>query len=483
MVAHPRESRSRSAALVGAAALSIALAGCGGSLVSPKDFVGVGEPVAGSTSGPATTTDGASVPGGTTVVPPGPVTTANQAAQGGGAGPGSPQAGGNPTGAPAPGVKAGNCAGLKNADGITAGTIDIATIADVSGAVPNGFKSAFDAMNAYVAYFNSTSTICGRKLKLQTIDSGLTANGSNSASKAACSSAFATVGSFSAFDGGGANVTAACGQPDLRASAVERARQQARTTFMAMPMNTDHIALQPWIWAKQTFGAAAVGNAAFVYLNAGASKALVQNYIKATTARLGYSWKKVIVVDIAGVPNWNGYANQLKAAGIKFVAVDLADFTPKLAAAFKQADFHPIFYSDAGVYGQKYLSGGDGSAMTGAYVWTQTAMIEEAGRVPEMALYQTWLQRTGGGAPSYAGAEAWAAGVMFTQLAVQLGGKLSRASMVQAAAKVRNFTGNGIISRTDPGARTSAPCFTIMQVKGGRFTRYSPFPYTCGPLD
>jgi ABC-type branched-subunit amino acid transport system substrate-binding protein len=370
---------------------------------------------------------------------------------------------------------------LKNTNGITDSTIDIATVADVSGAVPNTFKSVFDAMNAYVAYFNATSSICGRKLKLHTIDSGLTANGSNSASKAACSS-FAAVGSFSAFDGGGANVTAACGQPDIRASAVERSRQQSPTTFVAMPINSDHVALQPWVWAKQKFGAAAIQDSAFVYLNAGASKAMVASYMKDTAARLGYSWKKVIVVDIAGVPNWNGYANQLKAAGIKFVTVSLADFTPKLAAAFKQADFHPAFLSDAGVYGQKYLSGSDGAALNGAYVWTQTAMIEEAGRVPEMALYQDWLKRTGGDAPTYTGAWAWAAGVLFTKLAVELGGKLSRASMVQAAARVRNFKGNGIISMTDPGARTSGPCFTIMQVDSGRFTRVTPFPYTCGPV-
>lgn len=371
---------------------------------------------------------------------------------------------------------------MKNAHGITAKAINIATIADVSGAVPNGFKSAFDAMNAYVAYFNATSDICGRKLKLQTIDSGLSANGSNAASKAACSSAFATVGSFSAFDGGGAEVTAACGQPDFRASAVERARQRSRTTFMAMPMNTDQPYLQPWVWAKKKFGATAIKDSAFVYLNAGASKAIVDNWMKATTAHLGYQWKKVILVDLTGVPNWNGYANQLKAAGIKFVTTNLADFTPKMAAAFKQADFHPAYMSDGSVYGQKYLSGSDGAALNGAYVWTQTALIEEADRVPEMALYQTWLKRTGGDAPSYAGAEAWAAGVLFTKLAVELGGKLSQASIVQAAAKVRRFTANGIISMTDPGARTTAPCFTMLQITGGRFTRVTPFPYTCGPL-
>lgn len=471
---------ARRPVVLGVGALAFVLAGCGGSLVAPEDFVGAGGAAAQGTTGPGTgeggtnPQDGSGVPGG------GNATAGAGPGQNPGAG--GPGTGGNPTGRPVSGVKAGSCAGLKNGNGITAKTITIATIADVSGAVPNGFKSAFDAMNAYVAYFNSTSRICGRTLRLQTIDSGLTANGSNAASKAACASAFATVGSFSAFDGGGAQVTAACGQPDLRASAVERARQQSPTTFMAMPMNTDQPYLQPWIWAKQKFGSTVIKDSAFVYLNAGASKAIVDNWMKATSRHLGYVWKKVILVDLTGVPNWNGYANQLKSAGIKFVTTNLADFTPKMAAAFKQADYHPAYLSDGSVYGQKYLSGADGDAMDGAYLWTQTTMIEEAGRVPEMAKYQTWLKRTGGDAPSYAGAQAWAAGVMFTQLATELGGKLTRASLVKAAASLHRFTGNGIIPPTDPGARRTSGCFTMMQIVGDRFKRVTPFPYTCGPL-
>jgi hypothetical protein len=290
------------------------------------------------------------------------------------------------------------------------------------------------------------------------------------------------VGSFSAFDSGGADVTASCGQPDIRDAAVERARHQAPTTFSVVPINTDHVFLQPWAWAKGKFGGAAIQDAAFVYLNAGASKTIVDAIMKGAAAKLGYNWKKVIVVDVTGVPNWNGYASQLKSAGIKLVSTNLADFTPKLASAFRQADYHPAFLADGSVYGQKYLSGSDGAAMDGVYTYSQTALIEEAGKVPEMAQYLTWLRRTGGDAPTYTGAESWAAGVLFTKLATELGGKLSRATLVEALAKVRNFNGNGIIAPTDPGARTSAPCVSMMQIASGRFTRVTPFPYSCGPV-
>ncbi len=477
-------STARRLAIVG---LAFAVSACGGSLVEPEDFVGVGGQVVAGGAG-----TGAVSPDGSVGVPvdgaaPGePGAVATQAAgqpTGGsssaGSGAGSAAGGGA---AAAPGVKAASCAGFKNGTGITDSTITIGTIADRSGAVADTFKSAHDAMNAYVAYFNSTSSICGRKLKLQTYDSGLSATGSNDSSKSACSAAFALVGSFSAFDSGGAEVTRACGQPDLRASAVERSRQKASTTVQVSPIDTDHIFLQPWVWAKQKFGAGTIGNSAFVYLNAGASGTIANAIIKGTTQKLGYNWKETIVVDIAGVPNWNAYANQLKAAGIKFVQTNLADFTVKLRSAFKQADYNPVFMADGSFYGPKYIQGSNAQIMDGAYAFTQTAMVEEAARIPELQLMQAWIQRTGGDPVNITAMQAWAAGRLFVQTALELGGKLSRPSLLAALRKVRKYDGNGVITPTDPGGGSTAPCATVVQVKSGKFVRITPYPYTCGPL-
>lgn len=478
-------------AVVGGLLLALGLAACGGSEVAPQDFVnsGVygGAPSRGT--GPEGTGSNPVVPGDPQPGSPDPVTggdpldPANPTAPGGGAGAGQPATGGGNGQQPQPGagVKAASCAGFKNGPGITDSQITIASIADISGPVPNTFLPVHQAMNAFVAYFNATSSICGRKLKLIAYDSGLSATGSNDASKAACSSAFALVGSLSAFDSGGANVTSACGQPDLRATATEPARQQASTTFQMVPIDARHFGIQPWAWIGQKFGPA-VKNAAFVYLNAGASITISKAIMAQTAAKLGYVWKKTIVVDIAGIPNWNAYANQLKSAGITFVSSNLADFSPKLASAFKQADFHPVYLADNSAYGPKYVSGVDGEAMDGAYSYTQTAMLEEAAKVPEMALYQTWLKRIGGAAPQYAGAEAWAAGELFVKSALELGGKLNRASLLAKLRTVNNWTGNGIVAPGDPSQGPSARCATMMRIQSGRFVRQSPFPYTCGPL-
>lgn len=476
--------------IIGATTMATVLAACGGSLVEPEDFVnsGVYAGAQPGQQGGAQVPDGAvGDPTGEPVAPgTGPGSSDPVAAPGTAGGSGSGPGSGSGSGAVGPrapgnGATSASCAGFRNGPGITDKLVTIASIADISGPVADVFKSVHDAMNAYVAYFNSTSSICGRKLKLLVYDSGLSATGSNDASKSACGAAFALVGSLSAFDSGGANVTEACGQPDVRATATEPARQKARTTFMVVPIDSAHFGIQPWAWIKQKIGRD-IASSAFVYLNAGASVTISKEIIRQTAAKLGFGWKETIVVDIAGIPNWNAYANQLKSAGIKFVSSNLADFSPKLASAFKQADFHPVYLADNSAYGDKYVAGQNGDAMDGAYSYTQTAMIEEADRVPEMALYRSWLARTGGSAPAYAGAEAWAAGALFTKAVLELGGKLTRASLIAKLGTINLWDGNGIITPADPSQGASARCATMMQVVNGRFVRRSPFPYTCGPL-
>lgn len=499
-------SRTHRFALLGGVALTTVLTACGGSLVPPDEFVGATGQASGVSNSPGTvapdgtTTDpGTGTDPGTTTDQPGTTTgnpgtstgqpgttTGNPGTSTGKPGtttgkPGTTTSGQPSAGGPLAGVRLGNCAGLKNGSGITASQIDLATIADRSGAVADTFKAAHDGMNAYVAYFNSSSSICGRKLKLQTYDSGLTATGSNDSSKSACAQAFALVGSFSAFDSGGADVTARCGQPDIRASAVESARQRARTTVQVSPIDTRHIFLQPWVWAKQKFPTK-IKKAAYVYLNAGASGTISNAIIKGTTRKLGYNWRKTIVVDIAGVPNWNAYANQLKAAGIEFVQTNLADYTSKLRAAFNQANYHPTFVADASFYGPRYLANGGAKIMNGAYSFSQTALLEEASKVPELALAVQWIQRTGGDPSNITAMQAWAAGYLFTHKAAELGGKLNRASLLAALRTVHSFNGNRIITPTNPGSGTTAPCVTVVQVQGNRFVRITPYPYTCGPL-
>ena len=92
----------------------------------------------------------------------------------------------------------------RTAPGITDSEITIGNASDISGPVPGLFESSQDAVKAYVAYFNSTSDICGRKLKLVTYDSRTDAGADQQNYAKGCDEVFAMVGSMSAFDSGGA---------------------------------------------------------------------------------------------------------------------------------------------------------------------------------------------------------------------------------------------------------------------------------------
>jgi ABC-type branched-subunit amino acid transport system substrate-binding protein len=91
-------------------------------------------------------------------------------------------------------------------DGVTADSITIANLADLTGPVPGLFKAAQDGMKAFVAYINSQGGVLGRQLELQTYDTNTNATEHRIATTQACNEAFAIVGSFSVGDNGGASV-------------------------------------------------------------------------------------------------------------------------------------------------------------------------------------------------------------------------------------------------------------------------------------
>jgi hypothetical protein len=96
--------------------------------------------------------------------------------------------------------------------------------------------------------------------------------------------------------------------------------------------------------------------------------------------------------------------------------------------------------------------------------------------------YLTWLQRTSGGNPTFFGVYAWSAAALFTQLAIQLGGKLTRATLVNALKGVHSWTDNGMHPPQNVGSKITGPCSSIVQLEGGKWVRKTKYPYTCGGL-
>jgi ABC-type branched-subunit amino acid transport system substrate-binding protein len=481
--------RGRATLVVAAVALSLLAAGCGGSALSPGLVRAANEGVAGQSTDAGTgtpaggaTTDSGRAKGDGTVAASDPGGAGSSAAVA--AGPlGSGRAHGGPatgTGAHAAtgGHAAVSCAGFRNQTGITDDTITLANVSDISGPVPGIFTSAQQATRAYLAYFNATSDLCGRKLELLALDSRTDAGADQQAYAKACSDSFAAVGSMSAFDSGGAATAAQCGLPDLRSQAVSDARNACRTCFgaQATELKAFQNAVPDFFLAHDR---AAAQHAAMIYVNAAAS---VENArtMQALETRRGMRFVYSAAFDVAEF-NYTPYVQRMEEKGVRWVQfVGSPDQAVRLAQAMQSARFEPeVFLLDPTAYNPTYVRTG-GSAVDGSYVFVNFTPFEEGARDAEMRLYLQWLQQVAPGAtPSYFGLFAWSATRLFVQEAAALGGRLSRAAVVDRLRRVHSWTSNGLHAPQDVGGKTNGSCWRFLRLDSGRWRPVGGTSYLC----
>ncbi|GAA1165780.1 ABC transporter substrate-binding protein [Nocardioides aquiterrae] len=376
------------------------------------------------------------------------------------------------------GEKAASCDGFKNQTGITDKTIVIGNSSDVSGPVPGLFEASQDAVKAYVAYFNATSDICGRKLELKAYDSRTDAAADQQAYTKACDETFAVVGSMSAFDSGGAAVTQQCGLPDIRSAAVTADRQACTTCFGAQSTQANEFQNAVPDFVKKNHPDAAA-HAAMLYINAGAAAENGKTQAAAMGKR-GMHFDYVQGIDISEF-NYSPYVQQMKDKGIEYVQMiaSTAQFV-RLAQAMQQQGFKPeVFMLDPTAYTTDFVKSG-GDAVEGTTLFINFTPFEEAASNRELQLYLSWLQQVKPGAePSFFGLFSWSAARLFVERATALGGKLSRATLIDDLRRVDNWTANGMHSPQHVGPRHTGDCWRFIQLQHGRWVPVGGTKYTC----
>jgi len=383
-----------------------------------------------------------------------------------------------------PTVAPGDCAGMKNGNGITDSTITIANASDITGLVPGLFKDVQQAVQAYVAYFNAAQSICGRKLKYLPLDSRIDSVGDQSAAKQACNKAFAMIGSMAAFDSGGATAVQSCGIPDLRTATLTPARLKSDVTFSANSLAANLIPSVVPDYFKQKYPEAAQ-SAAFLYLNAGSSQSSAVNEIAAWKKR-GFNFVYTQGIDVLDA-DYTPYVVQLKKKNVKYVQfIGNYSSAAKLAQAMKYQNYKPdIYLLDAAGYDFKYKSFGQ-DAVEGTRVFINSALFEEGQSNEEMRRYMGWLSKTSPRAyPTYFGLFAWASARLFTERAIELGGRLDRKTLITSLEGVNDWTGHGLFAPQNVGQRKTGGCTAIIKLENGVWVREAPVEkgkFLCGPL-
>jgi len=464
-------------------AACLVLAGCGGSSLDP----GVAVPANAALEGraPAGTTHDSGVTAPADATADTPVVPTTEDGPGGashvltlaGTHEGHGGSGGGSAHSPTGGATV-DCTGFHNQTGITDDTVTLANVADVSGPVPGIFTSAQLAARAYVTYFNATTSLCGRKLRVLPLDSRTDAVGDQLAYTKACGDAFAAVGSMSAFDSGGASTAQQCGLPDVRALAVSDARNACRTCFSAQ--STDLHAFQNAVpdYFVQHYPAA-VDHAAMVYVNEAASVENAET-MQAVGEQRGMTFVYSSPFDVAEF-NYGPYVQRMKDKGVRMVQfVGSADQAARFARAMQTAAFRPdVYLLDPTAYDPTFVRSG-GSAVDGAFVFIDFTPLEEASQNAELRLYEQWLQQVSPGAvPTYFGMFAWSATRLFVQQAAALGGKLSRASLVARMRQVHDWTDRGLHAAQDVGGKQNSNCWRFLQLRDGHWAAAGGTRYLC----
>ena len=473
-------SYPRAAVPVVGAFLALTLAACGSQL-SPDTVAQVNGTAVGA-NGQVVTGDGTvagpdgSVPGAGDA--DGSTTTGGDSttAPGGSGGGDAPEGTGD--NAATGGAKAGSCEGFKNQTGITGDTITIGNSSDVSGPVPGLFEASQDAVRAYVAYYNATSSLCDHKLQLKTYDSRTDAAADQQAYTKACDEVFAMVGSMSAFDSGGASTAQSCGLPDIRSASVTFDRQDCTTCYGAQSTVADQFQNAVPDFVKKNHPDAA-GHAAMLYINAGAASENAKTQVAAMEHR-GMNFDYVQGIDVSEF-NYSPYVQQMKDKGIEYVQMigASAQFV-RLADAMQQQGFKPeVFMLDPTAYTTEFVQNG-GDAVEGTTLFINFTPFEEAAGNKELQLYLSWLQQVKPGAePSFFGLFSWSAARLFVEQATALGGRLSRTSLLDGIAKVDNWTANGLHSPQHVGPRRTGECWRFIQLQKGKWVPIGGTRYQC----
>ncbi|MFL6172611.1 MAG: ABC transporter substrate-binding protein [Marmoricola sp.] len=377
-----------------------------------------------------------------------------------------------------PSSAAGSCAGFTNRTGVTSTTITIANVSDLTGPVPGLGRPALDGVRAFVSYFNASSSICGRKLRVEALDSKTDAQGSGAAYSTACSHAFAAVGSWSLFDNGGSWTAQNCGLPDLRSTSASPQRDDCTTCFGVQASQADGFpnAIPDFFLSHHHAASQAVG---LLYANTQPYAAKAATMLAAEQER-GLSFVYSAGIGVAEF-DYAPYVADLKSHGVQLVQfVGSYQQAVRLAQAMQDAAYAPLFQADPRTYGLKpYVSTG-GTAVEGTLVPINITPFSEAAGNTELRRYVTYLRKVHpGAAPSIDGLFAWSAARLFVDRAASLGGHLSRANLVSSVRGVHAWTDSGAHSSQNVGSKVVGTCWRFLQLTSGAWTPVGGTAYSC----
>jgi hypothetical protein len=381
--------------------------------------------------------------------------------------------------------------------GVTADTIRIAVIADVDNAArPGLFQGSVDGVNAFAKFVNANGGLAGgRKVQVDFIDSKLSADEARNALVRACQEDFAIVGTTALFMNNIEPMTScvdqagkATGLPDVPVLQTEIQHQCSPISYPVIVVGLDCATKD----AAQKKVTVRTGTAKYftqrnkglhgVFMLAGDLKSTVNAALPLVAGYKSYGVKSDGEFKVSGLSPQAAYTpivQSIKQNGSTYALNNVdykADVFLRREAQVQGVNTVKVWDCALQCYDRRLLDEGK-DAVEGQYVSLFFIPFEEAKQNKSVSNY---LKNVGGihKAEGF-GAQAWAAGLFFRDVVnnvVKADGNngVTRARFLEEAAKVHDFTADGMLGPTDVGGRKVSPCGVILRVKNGKFVRVTP---------
>jgi ABC-type branched-subunit amino acid transport system substrate-binding protein len=330
-----------------------------------------------------------------------------------------------------------------------------------------------DAMQAFAAYINSNGGVCGRQLKVDAADDDLDPSQNATATQSLAGQVLAFVGSFSIDDQGGASVLASDGVPDI-SQAISPEAFELPNNFSPQPAPPGWGAA-PFVYFKQRFGEGVITHMAYF-----AEEAAEQESQEQEQAMESVGYKFVYSEDDVQPTqtDFTAEVEAMQADGVKGLIFQAPAATVgDMAKDMYDAGFS-VPFANWGVpaYDPQFLATA-GPGANGAVLDIPTAMFggQDAGDVPEVALFDKYYDALYGAEPNLYAAYAWMSGMLFVE-GLNAGGAPTRTALLSGLKTITDFTADGLSAPDNPAGKKPPVCYIVVDVSDGRFVRDSADP-------
>jgi ABC-type branched-subunit amino acid transport system substrate-binding protein len=361
--------------------------------------------------------------------------------------------------------------------GLTASTLTLGTVATLTGPVSGLFQGAVQGAESFANYLNSqTGGLCGRKVTVDAADDGTNCTQNENVTDELIGKVFALVGGFSLYDGCGATII----RKHPTVADVHLALDPAAETppnHFDISSGESGYATGMFHFYQQKYGTK-VQHVGTIVENIPSAISNQENMVHAAESQ-GWRFTNSILESPTTSNFENDFVKMCQQSHIQifFLLTEPAQNAATMMHNERQAGCHGVINIIPIAYDQAFITdyGSPVSDLNGIQGWNEYALFfnaDEAAHIPEVRLLQQWYHHSYPGQPlNLYAMYAWADGRLFQQAAEHAGSTLSRASVVAALRRVKNFSANGLISPRNPGERPGVHCYILWQLENGKFSR------------